>query len=101
MPAEIFKEYTTFMIWSFIDVTEVTLPHALQWCLRLVNVNLASHCIQLGASASGSQCGATLPSCVIVIFILALARGGLIAPNAGGTPEGIPTYPSKVRVKRK
>ena len=61
---------------------EYTLPHALQWCRRLVKVKRASHCIQLQASASGTQRGATLPSWVITTFKLELQRGaGLKAPG--------------------
>ena len=39
-----------------------TFPQARQWCRLLVNVNLASHCIQAVASQSGTHSGATLPS---------------------------------------
>ena len=60
----------------------ITFPHALQWCLLFVNVNFASHCMQFGASESGTHLGATRPSSVIAMFMFELIVGvGVIAPG--------------------
>lgn len=51
-----------FLIWIFPSYgVSLTLPQALQWCLLLVNVNLALHLIQTGAWQSGTQWGASFP----------------------------------------